>query len=91
VVHGPTYTTTELNLADFFHANSTTYKPVAFATVDEAIEAYVSGRCDVYTADASRRVDERKNWPMPRNSSYESMLAFAHREDLQLEFSMFPY
>ena len=47
------YTTTELNLADFFHANSMTYKPVAFATADEAIEAYVSGRCDVYTADAS--------------------------------------
>jgi general L-amino acid transport system substrate-binding protein len=47
------FTTTELNLADFFYANSMTYKPVAFATADEAIEAYVSGRCDVYTADAS--------------------------------------
>jgi general L-amino acid transport system substrate-binding protein len=47
------FTTTELNLADFFYANSMTYKPVAFATADEAIEAYVSGRCDVYTADAT--------------------------------------
>jgi general L-amino acid transport system substrate-binding protein len=47
------FTTTELNLADFFHANRMTYKPVAVATADEAIEAYVSGRCDVYTADAS--------------------------------------
>jgi len=47
------FTTTELNLADFFHANNMTYKPVAFATADEAIKAYVSGRCDVYTDDAS--------------------------------------
>jgi general L-amino acid transport system substrate-binding protein len=47
------FTTTELNLADFFYANSMTYKPVTFATADEAIEAYVSGRCDVYTADAT--------------------------------------
>src|SRR6202047_2332319 len=36
------FTTTELNLADFFHANRMTYKPVAVATEDEAIEAYVS-------------------------------------------------
>jgi general L-amino acid transport system substrate-binding protein len=47
------FTTNELNLADFFYANRMTYRPVAVATADEAIEAYVSGRCDVYTADAS--------------------------------------
>lgn len=47
------FTTTELNLADFFHANNMTYKPRAFATSDEAITAYGSGHCDVYTADAS--------------------------------------
>ncbi|MCI0599638.1 MAG: amino acid ABC transporter substrate-binding protein [Beijerinckiaceae bacterium] len=46
-------TTTELNLADFFHVNSMTYKPVGFATADEAIKAYEGGRCDVYTADTS--------------------------------------
>ncbi len=46
-------TTTELNLADFFHVNGMTYKPVGFATADEAIKAYESGRCDVYTADTS--------------------------------------
>ncbi len=46
-------TTTELNLADFFHVNGMTYKPVAFATAEEAVKAYDSGRCDVYTADAS--------------------------------------
>lgn len=46
-------TTTELNLADFFHANSMTYKPVPFAAAGEAVAAYESGRCDAYTSDTS--------------------------------------
>jgi general L-amino acid transport system substrate-binding protein len=46
-------TTSELNLADFFQVNGMTYKPVSFATADEAIKAYDSGQCQVYTADAS--------------------------------------
>lgn len=46
-------TTTELNLADFFRANNMKYEPVDFATVDEAVRAYDSGRCDAYTTDAS--------------------------------------
>lgn len=46
-------TTTELNLADFFQANTMTYKPAGFATADEAIKAYEDGRCDAYTADTS--------------------------------------
>jgi general L-amino acid transport system substrate-binding protein len=46
-------TTSELNLADFFQVNGMTYKPVAFATADEAIKAYESGKCQVYTADSS--------------------------------------
>jgi general L-amino acid transport system substrate-binding protein len=44
-------TTSELNLGDFFQVNSMTYKPAGFATADEAIKAYDSGRCQVYTAD----------------------------------------
>jgi general L-amino acid transport system substrate-binding protein len=46
-------TTSELNLADFFQVNGMTYKPVAFATADEAVKAYDNGKCQVYTADAS--------------------------------------
>ncbi len=46
-------TTSELNLADFFQVNSMSYKPVAAATADEAIKAYESGKCQVYTADSS--------------------------------------
>lgn len=46
-------TTTELNLADYFHANSMKYSLVVFDKVEEVIKAYDSGRCDSYTADAS--------------------------------------
>jgi len=46
-------TTTELNLADFFRANKMRLKTVTFATLDEAVKAYDTGRCDAYTTDAS--------------------------------------
>jgi general L-amino acid transport system substrate-binding protein len=46
-------TTTELNLADYFRANRMRLKSVTFATLDEAIKAYDSGRCDALTTDAS--------------------------------------
>jgi general L-amino acid transport system substrate-binding protein len=46
-------TTTELNLVDYFQRNSMNYTPVVFNTVAEVNAAYDSGRCDVYSADAS--------------------------------------
>jgi len=46
-------TTTELNLADFFRANNLKYEVVAFAGSDETFDAYVTGRCDAFTTDAS--------------------------------------
>ena len=48
-----TGTTTELNLADFFRANSMSYEPVTIETNEEGQVNYVAGRCDVYTTDAS--------------------------------------
>jgi general L-amino acid transport system substrate-binding protein len=48
-----TGTTTELNLADYFKANKMKYEVIAFGTIDEAIKAYESGRCDVFTDDSS--------------------------------------
>ena len=48
-----TGTTTELNLADYFRSNNMTYKPVVFEKLDEAVQAYQAGRCDVYTTDQS--------------------------------------
>ena len=52
-------TTTELNLADYFRANKMKLKTVTFATSDEAVKAYDSGRCDAYTTDASGLAGER--------------------------------
>jgi general L-amino acid transport system substrate-binding protein len=46
-------TTTELNLADYFRSNHMSLKTVTFATVDEALKAYDTGRCDAYTTDSS--------------------------------------
>src|SRR5205807_1274006 len=52
-------TTTELNLADYFRANKMKLKTVTFASADEAIKAYDSGRCDALTTDASGLYAER--------------------------------
>ncbi|MCJ8143207.1 amino acid ABC transporter substrate-binding protein [Ancylobacter sp. A5.8] len=54
-----TGTTTEQNVADFFRANKMEYEVIAFATADETIKAYDSGRCDVYTTDRSGLAAER--------------------------------
>jgi len=52
-------TTTELNLADYFRSHQMTLKTVTFATVDEAVKAYDSARCDAYTTDSSALYGER--------------------------------
>ncbi len=46
-------TTTELNLADYFRANKMEFKPVVIERRDEALNAFFSGRCDVFTSDSS--------------------------------------
>jgi len=46
-------TTTELNLADYFRANRMRLKTVTFASLDEAVKAYETSRCDAFTTDAS--------------------------------------
>jgi general L-amino acid transport system substrate-binding protein len=58
-------TTTELNLADFFHAHQMQYEPVSFATADEAVKAYESGRCDAFTTDSSGLYVERAKLANP--------------------------
>ena len=52
-------TTTELNLADYFRANRMTFKPVVIEKLEEVLNAYFSGRCDVYTTDVSGLVSVR--------------------------------
>ena len=59
-------TTTELNLADYFRANKMSFKPVVIEKVDEIRSAFFSGRCDVYTTDASALAATRvANVPAP--------------------------
>lgn len=52
-------TTTELNMADFFRKHKMSYVPVIVQKADEAVAAYVSGRCDVYTTDKSGLAAQR--------------------------------
>jgi general L-amino acid transport system substrate-binding protein len=61
-------TTTELNLADFFRTNKMTYKPVVFEKSDEAIAAFESGRCDVYTTDRSGLAADRTKLKDPEGA-----------------------
>ncbi len=52
-------TTTEQNLADYFKGNNMKYEVIAFGTNDEAVKAYESGRCDVFTTDVSGLYSDR--------------------------------
>jgi len=46
-------TTTELNLTDYSRANGLNMKPVVFEKQEASTGAYFSGRCQVFTTDAS--------------------------------------
>jgi general L-amino acid transport system substrate-binding protein len=46
-------TTTELNLADYFRTNNLRFTPVVIEQTEEIRAAFISGRCDAYTTDAS--------------------------------------
>lgn len=61
-------TTTELNLADYFHSHQMRYDAVNFATADEAVKAYDSGRCDSFTTDSSALYAERLQMPSPSDN-----------------------
>ena len=60
-----TGTTTELNLADYFHANGMKYEAVTVETMDEARLNYIAGRCDVHTTDASGLAAMRSTFTDP--------------------------
>jgi general L-amino acid transport system substrate-binding protein len=63
-------TTTELNLADYFRANKMQFKPVVIEKVDDIRAAFFSGRCDVYTTDASGLYATRAaNVPAPATAA----------------------
>ena len=60
-------TTTELNMADFFRKHQLEYVPVVVQKVDEAVAAYASGRCDVYTTDKSGLAAQRTKLANPND------------------------
>ena len=60
-----TGTTTELNLADYFHSNGMSYEAVTIEDNAEARENYLAGRCDVYTTDASGLAATRATFTDP--------------------------
>lgn len=52
-------TTTELNLSDYFRSNNMKLKPVVFESNDEVTQAFLKGRCDALTNDASGLASDR--------------------------------
>jgi general L-amino acid transport system substrate-binding protein len=60
-------TTTELNLADYFRANTMPYDLVAFASAAEMVKAYDQRRCEVLTSDVSQLYAERLRLSDPDN------------------------
>ena len=62
-----TGTTTELNLADYFRSNNMNYEAVTIEMNSEARAAYLAGRCDIYTTDASGLAATRSTFPNPGN------------------------
>jgi len=56
-----TGTTTELNLADYFRANNMQLNPLTIEDFSEVTSAFVAGRCDALTSDASQLASIRAN------------------------------
>jgi general L-amino acid transport system substrate-binding protein len=52
-------TTSELNLADYFRAKKMKFKPVVIEKLEEVLNAYFAGRCDVFTTDVSGLIAAR--------------------------------
>ncbi len=75
-------TTTELNLADYFRANGMSFKPVVIENLQEVNAAFFSGRCDVYTTDASQLASIRKNDTKGRPEDYVILPEIVSKEPL---------
>lgn len=58
-------TTSQLNVADFFSANSLTFEERAFPTAATALEAFQAGQCNVLTRDQSALYAERLKLARP--------------------------
>ncbi|BCB21561.1 amino acid ABC transporter substrate-binding protein [Bosea sp. ANAM02] len=61
-------TTTQLNLADFFKANSMTYEEKVYPNAAAAFTAFESGQCDVLTRDQSALHGDRLRLAKPTDA-----------------------
>jgi general L-amino acid transport system substrate-binding protein len=61
-------TTSQLNLADFFRANSMNFEEHAFPSAAETLAAFESGICNVLTRDQSALYAERLKLPHPADA-----------------------
>ena len=57
--------TNELNLADWARREGIAYSPVVFERADDELNAYLAGRCDSFTLDASQLAAMRPGLPDP--------------------------
>jgi general L-amino acid transport system substrate-binding protein len=76
-----TGTTTELNLADYFRANKMDLKPVTIEKYEEVTGAFISGRCDAMTSDASQLAAIRAN-DVPNPDDYVLLPELISKEPL---------
>lgn len=61
-------TTSQINLSDFFRANSMTYEEMVFPSAAAAFAAFESGQCDVLTRDQSALYGERLRLAKPNDA-----------------------
>jgi len=74
-------TTTELNLSDYFRANRMSFKPVVIEKLEEVMNAYITGRCDVFTTDHSGLIALRAT-RMPRPEEHLILPEIISKEPL---------
>jgi general L-amino acid transport system substrate-binding protein len=76
-----TGTTTELNLADYFRAHKMELKPVTIEKYEEVTGAFLAGRCDAITSDASQLAAIRAN-DTPNPADYVILPELISKEPL---------
>jgi general L-amino acid transport system substrate-binding protein len=74
-------TTTEQNLSDWFRANKLSFKPVVIEKNEELTNAFLSGRCDVFSSDTSQLAAVRAN-ETPKPDDYVILPDLISKEPL---------
>jgi general L-amino acid transport system substrate-binding protein len=74
-------TTNELNVADWFRANNMKFKAVVIEKLEEVLNAYLAGRCDVYTTDHSGLIALRQT-RMPKPDEHVILPEIISKEPL---------